>query len=78
MNKKFTQAIQIQVPDKQFTHHQAPQRPNLPINDALQIQAAELWLELGEADLALKELEKPPTRIWRCRWALKTRIAAGC
>ena len=64
-------------PDYRFTLHQVPQRPpNQPINDAIRIKAAEYWLKLGEADLALKELEKLPTRIWRCRWALKTRIAA--
>jgi hypothetical protein len=67
------------LPDDQFTLHQVPQPPPnevLPIHDALQIQAAEYWLKLGEADLALKELEALPTRIWRCSWAIKTRIAA--
>jgi hypothetical protein len=53
---------------------QAPQ--TLPINDALQIKAAEYWLKLGEADLALRELEALPTRTWKCGWALKVRIAA--
>ena len=48
----------------------------LSIQDSLQIKAAEYWLRLGEADLALKELEKLPSRIWNGRWALKTRIAA--
>ena len=33
-------------------------------------------LKLGEADLALKELEALPTKIWKCGWAIKTRIAA--
>jgi hypothetical protein len=77
--ENFMQA-QIQVPNDQFPPqvHQVPQRPQelLPINQAIQIKAAEYWLKLGEADLALKELEALPTRIWRCRWALKTRIAA--
>ena len=40
------------------------------------VKAAEYWLKLGEADLALKELEALPTKIWKCGWALKTRIAA--
>jgi len=48
----------------------------LPVEHSLQIKAAEYWLKLGEADLALKELEKLPTRIWQSGWALKTRIAA--
>lgn len=74
--------MQVQkVPDNQFTLpiHQVPQRPPnlLAINDAIQIKAAEYWLKLGEADLALKELEKLPTKIWRCSWAVKTRVAAG-
>jgi hypothetical protein len=60
---QFMQA-QIQAPDE------------LRTNDALPIKAAEYWLKLGEADQALKELEALPSRIWRCRWALKTRIAA--
>jgi hypothetical protein len=79
---QFVQAIQIQAPeDHQFTLqvHQVPERPPtelLPINEALHIKAAEYWLKLSEADQALKELEALPTRIWKCGWALKTRIAA--
>jgi hypothetical protein len=64
--------VQMQVPDAPKVH----QTPHLPIYDALQIQAAEYWLKLGEADLALKELEALPSRTWKCGWALKTRIAA--
>ena len=79
---QFVQAIPIQVPqDHQFTIpiHQVQQRPPnevLPTNDALQIKAAEYWLKLGEADQALRELEALPSKIWKCGWALKTRIAA--
>ena len=56
MNKKFMQPVPIQVPDHQFTlqAHQVQQRPP---NDAIQINAAEYWLKLGEADQALRELE---------------------
>jgi hypothetical protein len=57
-----------------FNLNQAP--PPLPIDDALQIKAAEYWLKLGLADEALRELEKLPSRSWKCGWALKTRIAA--
>ena len=35
-----------------------------------------IWLKLGEADQALRELEALPSRFWKCGWALKTRIAA--
>jgi hypothetical protein len=78
---QFMQAVPIRVPDHQFTLqlHQVQQRPPnevLPINDALQIKEAEYWLELGEADQALRELETLPSRSWKCGWALKTRIAA--
>jgi hypothetical protein len=79
---QFVQVIAIQAPeDHQFTIpiHQAKLRPPnevLPINDALQIKAAEYWLKLGEADQALRELEALPSRTWKCNWALKTRIAA--
>jgi hypothetical protein len=78
---QFMQPVPMKVPEDRFTvqvHQAKPPPPNevLPINDALQIKAAEYWLKLGEADRALKELEKLPSRIWRCSWALKTRIAA--
>jgi hypothetical protein len=48
----------------------------LPINDSLQIKAAEFWLKLGEADQALKELEALPKGTWKHGWAIKTRVAA--
>ena len=51
-------------------------RTTLPMQDSLQIKAAEYWLKLGEADQALRELEALPSRIWNHRWVLKTRIAA--
>ena len=78
---QFMPAVPIQVPGNQFTLqvHQVQQQPPtevLPINDALQIKTAEYWLKLGEADEALRELEALPSRIWKCGWALKTRIAA--
>jgi hypothetical protein len=81
LKNQFMQTVNIQVPEDQFTAqvHQVPQRaPNevLPIHDALQIKAAEYWLKLGEADQALRELEALPSRIWKCGWAIKTRIAA--
>jgi hypothetical protein len=78
---QFMHAVPLPVPDNQFTIqvHQVQQRPPnevLPINDVLQIKAAEYWLKLGEADEALRELEALPSRSWNHGWALKTRIAA--
>ena len=55
---------------------QSAQRKALTMQDSLQIKAAEYWLELGEADQALKELESLPSKSWKCGWALRTRIAA--
>ena len=65
MKTENVMQVSIQVPDDQSTLqvHQAPQRPNLPISDALQIKAAEYWLKLGEADQALKELEAKGIRL---------------
>jgi hypothetical protein len=75
---EFMQAIPIQVPEDRFTVqvHQVPQRPNLlPINDAIQIKAAEYWLKLGEADKALRELENLP-HTWNHPSAVRVRVAA--
>jgi hypothetical protein len=70
--------VQIKAPHQFLTQVHHAQQPNevLPIPDAIRIKAAEYWLKLGEADLALKELEALPTRIWACGWAIKTWIAA--
>jgi len=80
MNKKqrFMQRVEILVPSDQFIPGvaQSVKPKTLTIQDSLQIKAAEYWLKLGEADQALRELEVLPSRIWKCGWALKTRIAA--
>ena len=77
LKNQFMQAGKLKVPDNQSApqHHQSRQPP-LPIHDALQIKAAEYWLRLGEADQALRELENLPSNIWKCGWAVRTRIAA--
>ncbi len=56
-----------------FNLKQAP--PTLPINDAIRIKAAEYWLSLGEADEALRELEKLP-QTWNHPSAVKVRVCA--
>jgi thioredoxin-like negative regulator of GroEL len=48
----------------------------LPINDAVQIKAAEYWLKLGDADQALEELEALPHDAWNHPSAVKARVAA--
>ena len=49
----------------------------LPIEDAIQVRSAEYWLELGEADQALKELEALPATSWNHGWATKIRDVAS-
>jgi hypothetical protein len=76
LKKQFMQ-VPIQVPgDHQFTVpiRQVPP-PTLPINDALQIKAAEYWLKLGEADEALRKLEELRST-WNHPAAIKVRVAA--
>jgi hypothetical protein len=76
--KRFMQPVEILAPNNQFIPGVAQSvkgRP-LTIQASVQIKAAEYWLKLGEADQALRELEALPPRIWKCGWALKTRIAA--
>jgi len=48
----------------------------LPVNEAVQIKAAEYWLKLGDADQALKELEALPQDAWNHPSAVKARVAA--
>src|ERR1035437_7975496 len=80
MNNKqrFMKPVEILAPNDQFIPGvaQSVKLQTLTIQDSLQITAAEYWLELGEADQALKELEILPSRSWIHRWAIKTRIAA--
>ena len=76
--KHFMHAVEILAPSDQCPPGVAPSvnATTLPMQDLLQIKAAEYWLKLGEADQALRELEALPSRSWKCGWALKTRIAA--
>jgi hypothetical protein len=48
----------------------------LSVRHALRVQAARYWLELGEADEALRELEALPSRAWRHPVAVEVRLAA--
>ena len=71
--------MQVQIPapnDQSIPGAQTGKEQPLTLQDALQIKAAKYWLKLGEADVAIKELEALPTRIWRCDRAIKTRLAA--
>jgi hypothetical protein len=72
------QPVEILAPSDQFIPGvpQSVKVKTLPIQDSLPIEAAEYWLKLGEADQALRELERLPSKIWKCGWAVRTRIAA--
>ena len=51
-------------------------RANLPLEDAVLVGSAEFWLKLGQADEALRELERLPSGTSNHPWALKVRLAA--
>jgi len=78
------QPVEIQPPSDQsvpgFAQSGKAEPLNLqeapPLKTSLHIKAAEYWLQLGEADQALGELEALPSTSWACGWAMKTRIAA--
>jgi hypothetical protein len=76
--KPFMRPVKILAPEDQVVPGgaQSVNAKLLPIQDSLQIKAAEYWLKLGEADQALRELEALPSRSWKCGWAVRTRIAA--
>ena len=79
MTIQFMQPVQRTMPDNQLCHkHPWAKGPDqaLPINDAIQIKAAEYWLKLGEADEALRELERLPHNTWNHPYAVRVRVAA--
>jgi hypothetical protein len=48
----------------------------LSMEDTLRVRSARCWLELGEPDEALRELEALPSRAWNHPSAVKVRLAA--
>lgn len=48
----------------------------LSLSQALRIRSAHYWLELGEADQALRELEALPSGAWNHPLAVMARVAA--
>ena len=48
----------------------------LSLSHLIQVKSAELWLMLGGADEAVRELEALPRRSWNHPSALKARVAA--
>ena len=48
----------------------------LPLREALPVRSAEYWLQLGQPDQALKELESLPETVRRHPWPLRVHLAA--
>ena len=48
----------------------------LPLRDAIPVRSAEYWLQMGEPDLALKELQTLPESAQRHAWPLRVRLNA--
>ena len=53
-----------------------PLRHPLALRHALRVKSAEYWLEHGQADEALRALEKLPRKAWNHPWAVRVRVAA--
>ena len=48
----------------------------LRLREALPVRCAEYWLQLGQPDLALKELETLPRTVRQHPWPLRVQLAA--
>jgi len=48
----------------------------LRLREALPVRCAEYWLQLGQPDLALKELETLPETVRQHPWPLRVQLAA--
>ena len=48
----------------------------LRLREALPVRSAEYWLQLGQSDLALKELETLPETVRQHPWPLRVQLAA--
>jgi hypothetical protein len=59
-----------------FDAYETETKIGLALKQALRIKNAEYWLKLGEAELALRELEGLPSRSWNHPAAMKARVAA--
>lgn len=43
----------------------------LSLHEALELKAAEMWLEVGQPLQALRALRRLPEKAWRHRWTLR-------
>ena len=48
----------------------------LPLRDAIPVRSAEYWLQMGEPDLALKELQTLPESARQHPWPLRVHVNA--
>lgn len=53
-----------------------PTEFGLPLREAIPVRSAEYWLQLGEPDLALKELQTLPESARQHAWPLRVSLNA--
>jgi hypothetical protein len=76
MNTQEFMQVEILAPEDLFASEvKIHVQPSLSLDEALRVKAAEFWLELGEADEALRELEHL-SGAWNRPSAVKARVAA--
>jgi len=66
----------INIPIKPNPHPSTAFPGHLSLSHAISVKSAELWMELGEADQALRELEALPRDAWNHPAAVEVRVAA--
>jgi len=73
-----TKLMQVRQPNDRFTVPiiKGPGAEVLPMKDTLQVKAAEFWLKMGEADRALRELERLSKTSWNQPFAVKVQASA--
>jgi hypothetical protein len=64
------------MPESHPSHPSTSIIGRLSLSHALRVKSAELWLRLGEADEALRELEALPEKLWNHPSAVTTRLTA--
>ena len=73
-SSKISAPSAIKIPEPRV---QSPNNPGQPsLSHAIRVKTAEYWLKLGDADQALKELERLPRTTWTQPWVVRIRVAA--
>jgi hypothetical protein len=75
-NPNQRQSTTISPPIKPSPRQSTCIKGQISLSHSVKIKSAELWLKLGEADEAVRELEALPSRSWNHLWAVRVRVAA--